>query len=435
MQLRRQLESLSNIKKEIDMFADIIITNASSIATCKDSQEGAGIIEKGYVAVKDGIILEVKAGSPAEELIGSSTVIIDAVGKTVTPGLVDAHTHLVHGGSREKELALKLKGVPYLDILKMGGGILSTVKNTRSATKEQLKAKAAKSLKEMLLNGTTTVEAKSGYGLDFDTEIKCLEAAQELNAEQPVDIVSTYMGAHAIPEEFKGNAQGYMNFMFEKVMPYVADKKLAEFVDVFCEEGVFSPEEARLIMQKAKDLGFKLKIHADEIVPLQGAEVAAEMGAVSADHLLAASDKGIEDMARTGVTAVALPGTSFYLMLGKYAQARKMLDAGVRVAIATDYNPGTSPTESLQTVMAFACFGMRLTPEEIIKAMTLNAAYAVNRQNEIGSIEKGKKADLVVFDAPNIDYVVYHYGINHVDTVIKNGNIVVRNRQLYKEEK
>jgi imidazolonepropionase len=412
------------------MIADLIIKNALNVATCRDDKPGAGIIENGYVAVKDGKILEIAAGNPAMDLIGKNTQIIDATGKTVTPGLVDAHTHLVHGGSREKELALKLKGVPYLEILKMGGGILSTVKNTRAASKEQLKEKARKSLKEMLINGTTTVEAKSGYGLDMDTEIKCLEAALELSAEQPVDIVSTYMGAHAIPENFKGNTQGYLDFMFDKVMPYVAKHKLAEFVDVFCEEGVFSPKEAKVIFQKAREMGFKLKIHADEIIPLQGAELAAEMNAISADHLLAASDKGIEDMAHAGVTAVTLPGTSFYLMLGKYAKARKMIDTGVRVAIATDYNPGTSPTESLQNIMSFACFGMKLTPEEIIKAMTLNAAYALDRQQYIGSIEKGKKADLVIFDAPNVDYIVYHYGINHVDTVIKDGKIVVKNRQI-----
>lgn len=411
------------------MSVDLLIINASNIATCS-GDEGAGIIENGYVAVKDGRIFDFGQGAAPAGLADGHTLVIDASNKTVTPGLIDAHTHLVHGGSREKELPMKLKGVPYLEILKMGGGILSTVRNTRKATKEELKQKAMKSLNTMLLYGTTTVEAKSGYGLDFDNEIKCLEVARELNEEHPVDVVSTYMGAHAVPEEYKGDTEGYIKFMDEKVMPYVSENKLAEFMDVFCEDGVFSPEESRRIMKNGLKHGFRLKIHADEIVPLQGAELAAELGAISAEHLLAASEEGIEAMAKAGVTAVVLPGTSFYLMLGKYAQARKMMDKGVRVAIATDYNPGTSPTESLQTVMAYACFGMKLTPEEILKAMTLNAAYAVGREKEIGSIEKGKKADLVIFDAPNVDYIVYHYGINHVDRVIKGGRVVVENGTL-----
>jgi imidazolonepropionase len=412
------------------MKADLII-NASVIAACTDV-EGAGIIENGYLAIKDGKIIALGEGNAPKDMEGPDTRIIDAAGKTLTPGLIDAHTHLVHGGSREKELPMKLKGVPYLEILKMGGGILSTVRNTRGATKEELKAKAEKSLNEMLLNGTTTVEAKSGYGLDFDTEIKCLEAAAELNASHPVDIVSTYMGAHAVPAEFKGNTQGYIDFMCEKVMPYVKKNGLAEFIDVFCEEGVFSPEESRIIMQKGKEQGFKLKIHADEIIPLQGAELAGAMGAVSADHLLAASEEGIAAMAKAGVTAILLPGTSFYLMLGKYAQARKMMEKGVRVAIATDYNPGTCPTENLQSIMTFACFGMKMTPEEIIKGMTLNAAYGVDRASEIGSLEVGKKADIVIFDAPNLEYIVYHFGINHVNTVIKSGKVVVENGRMVK---
>ncbi len=412
------------------MKADLII-KASTIATCTEG-EGAGIIENGYVAVKDGKIIAVGEGNAPRDMEGPDTKVIDAAGETVTPGLIDAHTHLIHGGSREKELSMKLKGVPYLEILKMGGGILSTVRNTRSASKEELKAKAEKSLNEMLLHGTTTVEAKSGYGLDFDNEIKCLEAAAELNASHPVDIVSTYMGAHAVPEEFKGNTQGYIDFMCEKVMPYVKENNLAEFMDVFCEDGVFSPEESRIIMQRGKDYGFKLKIHADEIIPLEGAELAGEMGAVSAEHLLAASEVGIAAMAKAGVTAVLLPGTSFYLMLDKYAEARKMINNGVRVAIATDYNPGTCPTENLQSIMTFACFGMKLTPEEIIKGMTINAAYGVDRAGEIGSLEVGKKADIVIFDAPNLEYVIYHFGINHVGTVIKGGKTVVENGKIIK---
>lgn len=405
---------------------NLIIKNVSNIVTCTDSIVD-GIIENGYIIIKDGLIKSIGAGTLPLCLCDSNIEIIDAKGKTVTPGLVDSHTHLIHGGSRENELPMKLAGAPYIEILKSGGGILSTVRATRELSKEQLKDKARKHLNQMLINGTTTVEAKSGYGLDFDTEVKCLEAAKELNMEHSIDIVSTYMGAHAIPPEYKGNNKGYIEFMCQDVMPYVIENGLAEFLDVFCEEGVFSVEESEYIMQKAKDLGFKLKIHADEIIPLEGAELAAKMGAVSAEHLLAASEKGMEDMANSNVTAVLLPGTSFYLMTGKFAQARKMIEKGVRVALATDYNPGTCPTENLQSIMTFACFGMKMTPLEIIKGMTINAAYAIGRENEIGSIEIGKKADLVIFDCPNLNYIIYHFGINHVDKVIKNGEIVVDN--------
>ena len=409
------------------MNADLII-RSDCIITCKEGSDDDNI--DGYIVIANGRIEAVCEGDMPAESLGAGVNFIDARGKTVIPGLIDAHTHLVHGGSRENELSLKLKGVPYLEILKQGGGILSTVRNTRQATREELKSKARKSLDQMLLHGTTTVEAKSGYGLDLETEVKCLEAAAELDNEHPIDILRTYMGAHAIPEEYKGNSKGYMEFMTGVVMPYIAANKLAEFMDVFCEEGVFSPEESRELMEKGKANGFKLKIHADEIIPLQGAELAAEMGAISAEHLLAASDKGMDELSKAGVTAVLLPGTSFYLMLGKYADARKMMGKGIRVALATDYNPGTCPTENLQAVMTFACFGMKLSPMEIIRGMTVNAAHAVDRASEIGSIEAGKKADLVILDTPNLDYALYHFGINHVDKVIKNGRVVVEQGRI-----
>jgi imidazolonepropionase len=413
----------------------ILIKNISCMVTMKGQNSPrhgremseAGIIEDGYILIEDGRIKSVGTGSIHET---EGMTVIDGRGKTVTPGLIDPHTHLIHGGSRENELSLKLKGVPYLDILKQGGGILNTVTNTRKASKKELKIQARRSLDQMLTHGTTTLEAKSGYGLDWDTEVKCLEAAKELNREHPLDIVSTYLGAHAVPEEYRGNSTGYIKLMTDEIMPGIAKHQLAEFMDVFCEDGVFSPDEARILMESGRRLGFKLKIHADEIIPLQGAELAAEMKAVSADHLLAATDEGMASMAQAGVTAVLLPGTSFYLMTGKYANARCMIDLGVRVALATDYNPGTCPTENLQTIMTFACFGMKLSPEEILRGMTINAAYAVDRSAQIGSIEAGKKADLVILNAPNWNYVIYHFGINHVDKVIKDGRVVVDHGRL-----
>jgi len=406
-----------------------LIIRSDNIVTCSERKEDKQILD-GYVLIADGRIMGTGEGDPPKALTGDETAFIDARGKTVTPGLIDAHTHLIHYGSRENELSLKLKGTSYLDILKAGGGILSTVRQTREASSEELKKKAEKSLDQMLLHGTTTAEAKSGYGLDFDTEIRCLRTAAELGREHPVDVVTTYMGAHAVPPEFKDNPSDYVDFMIREVMPYIAENRLAEFMDIFCEEGVFSVEESRKLMLEGQKLGFGLKIHADEIVPLHGAELAAELGAVSAEHLIAASDEGIEAMSRSGVTAVLLPGTSFYLMIGRYAEAGKMLEKGVRVALATDYNPGSCPTENLQAIMTFACMGMKLLPDEILRCMTINAAHALNRAAEIGSIEAGKKADLVIFDTPNIDYIVYHFGVNHVDQVIKNGQPVVDQGRL-----
>jgi imidazolonepropionase len=409
------------------MRADLII-KSDCIVTCR-GESGLGLSD-GYIAIEKDKIIAVEEGEVPDEYLGPGATLLEAAGQTVTPGLIDAHTHLIHGGSREDELSLKLKGVPYLEILQRGGGILSTVRRTRSASKEELKRKAAKSLDQMLLHGTTTVEAKSGYGLDWETEVKCLEAAGELDREHPVDIIRTFMGAHAVPAEFAGDSKGYLKFLLDRVMPYVAEKHLAEFIDVFCEEGVFETKEAAVLLKAGRELGFKLKIHADEIVSLQGADLAATLQAVSAEHLSASSAAGLKAMAEAGVTAVLLPGTSFYLRLGKYADVRHMINQGIRVALATDYNPGTCPTENLQVIMSFACYGMGLQPEEIIRGMTVNAAYAVDRAQEIGSIEAGKKADLVIFDTPNLDYLVYHFGINHVDKVIKNGKIVVEDGRI-----
>ncbi len=418
------------------MKADFILRNIGQLVTMAgDSNPRTGkemgdieVLEGAYLAVKDGRILEVNQGEPGKEIIGEGTVIKDAGSLTVTPGLIDPHTHLVHGGTRENEFSLKLEGVPYIDILKNGGGILSTVRSTKEATHEELYNKAKKSLDIMLSFGLTTVEAKSGYGLDLETEIKQMEVAKNLDRNHPVDIVSTFLGAHAIPMEYKENPDDFVEKIIA-MLPIVKEKELAEFCDVFCEEGVFSVEQTRRILLEAKKLGYKLKIHADEIVSLGGAELAAEVGAISGDHLMAASDRGIEMMAREGVVADILPGTSFNL--GKaYAPVRKMIEAGVPVALSTDYNPGSCPTENIQLIMQIGSLGMKMTPKEVFTAVTINAAHSIGRAHEIGSIEVGKKADFVVFDSPNIDYIIYHFGVNHTIDVYKSGKLVCSNGKV-----
>jgi imidazolonepropionase len=414
----------------------IIVKNISNLVTCAGSikkgkeQRDAKIIENGYVIVNNDVFEEIGTGSGYEKFITEDTIIIDGKGKTVTPGLIDPHTHTVYAGSREKELALKLNNVSYIDILKAGGGTLSTVESTRKTTKNELFNESKKRLDTMLLHGTTTIESKSGYGLNFQDEVKILEVNKLLNDNHPIDVVSTYLGAHAVPPEFKDDREGYINLMTDKVIPYVAENKLAEFIDCFLEEGVFNLEEAGRILRSGRSYGLQIKVHADEIVSIKGAELSGKLKAVSAEHLVAISDEGISEMSKNGVIAVLLPSTSFYLMLGKFAPARKMIERNLAVALATDCNPGTSPTENLQNVMTYACFGMGLLPEEIINAVTINAAYAIGRGESIGSIEKGKKADLAIFNAKNLNYLIYHFGVNAIDIVIKNGRIVAENGKI-----
>jgi imidazolonepropionase len=415
--------------------ADMVVYNARIVTAkdtekkpkCGDAMQEISVIPKGFVAVEKDIILEVGSGDGAD-FIDPQTRVIDAEGKLVIPGLVDPHTHLVHYGSREHELFKKLSGVPYLDILKAGGGILSTVLETRKASKDMLMKKAVKTLDGMLWNGTTTMEGKSGYGLNFEDEIKCLEVMQDIN--HPITRVSTYMGAHAIPPEYKDAPGNYIKYMIDTVIPYVAKEKLATFIDCFCEEGVFSLEESREILQCGKEHGLLVKVHADEIHPMGGARLAASLGAISADHLLAASDPDLLQMKASGTIAVLLPATAFYLRLGRYARARDMIKMGIPVAIATDYNPGSSPIESLQGVFVFASMGMGLTPQEVLTAATINSAYAIGLGDRVGTLEKGKQADILILDVPNENYMVYHFGKNHVQKVIKNGKMVV-DRQTY----
>ncbi|GAB1806077.1 imidazolonepropionase [Priestia megaterium] len=387
-----------------------------------------GIIEHGSVVVENGLITFVGSDVEAERYVHTLTGhinTIDASGKIVTPGLIDAHTHIVFGGSREKELEMRLNGAKYIDILKAGGGILQTTTSTREATEEQLIQETSKRLNRFLQYGVTTVEAKSGYGLTLEDELKQLRAAKKLDEMHPIDLVSTFMGAHAVPVEYKENPDEFVRLVIEEMIPRVAEENLAEFCDVFCEEGVFTVEQSEQILEAGKVYGLKPKIHADEIVQFGGAELAAKVGAVSADHLLQASDEGIKQMAKSGVIAVLLPGTAFFLM-EKPANARKMIEAGVPVALSTDRNPGSSPTESLPFIMNLACLTMKMTPAEVLTACTINAAHAIGRADEVGSIEVRKKGDLVLFDAPNYQTLQYNYAVNLVDTVIKKGQVIVK---------
>ena len=385
------------------------------------------VIPGGAVAISGSKIVAV--GTTADVLsrvvIDSETRVIDADGQVVLPGLVDPHTHVIFGGTRELELALKLQGIPYLEILARGGGILSSVEATRAASKEELVKRGLKFCSQMLAQGTTTAEAKSGYGLSTESEIKTLQAVREVDASQPVDLVPTFLGAHAVPKEYKGKADHYLDLVIDEMLPLVVEQNLACYCDVFCEEGVFSVEQSRRVLTAAREMGLQLKMHADEIVPLGGAELAAELSAISADHLLVVSDRGINRMAEAGVIAVLLPGTTFYLREDHYAPGRKMIEAGVPVALATDFNPGSSPNNNLQLIINIACLYLGMVPAEVINAITINAAHALGRATEIGSLEEGKMADVVIFDAPNYDYLAYRYGTNLVRTVLKNGRVVL----------
>ncbi len=406
--------------------ADLLIKNIGELTTpegkCQKNGSDQGevkVLKNTCVGVNNGLICYVgdEKNAPITERI------IDAEGCLVTPGLVDAHTHLVFGGWRQHELQLKLEGASYLDILKSGGGILSTVQNTRSASKDELLQKSMKLIETMMAHGTTTCEAKSGYGLSTETELKQLEVIDELKKTTKMDITSTFMGAHAIPNEYKENRAGYIKLLCENMLPEVSKSGLAEFCDIFCETAVFTVEESKIILNEAKKHGFKLKIHGDEIDPIGGAELAAEVGAVSAEHLIQASDAGIKAMAKSGTIAVLLPATSFYLDK-PYARARKMLEEGLAVAVATDFNPGSSPNLNLQFPMNLACLKYKLTPKEALMAVTLNAAAAINRADVAGTIEVGKQADIVLWDAPDLNYLFYRYGNNQAKTVIKKGETV-----------
>jgi imidazolonepropionase len=357
---------------------------------------------------------------------------LNANQKTVLPGFVDPHTHIVFAGSREEEFQMRVEGASYMEILGAGGGILKTVRETRKASVEKLVDSAIEKLDIMLAHGTTTVEAKSGYGLTTKDELKILEVVRRVDQLHAIDIVPTFLGAHAVPPEYNGNTRGYVDLVVDEMIPRVAEKGLAEFCDVFCEKGVFGLEQTRHILGAGKSNGLKPKIHADEMSLLGGAELAADFGAVSADHLIFSSDEGIKALAEKGVIAVLLPAAAFSLMNGRYAEARVMINYDVPVALGTDFNPSCM-VENQQLVIAFACHFMKLTPAEAITAATINAAHAVSRAGEVGSLEVGKKADVVVLDAPNHKFLGYSFSVNLVDKVVKNGRVVFDKEALHSE--
>lgn len=414
---------------------DLIIIHANELVTMDTAygvprvgsdMKNLAIIADGAIAIsRDSIIFvgttkDLITNFPPNE----ETVIIDASNLLVTPGLIDPHTHIIFDGYRENELEMKLAGKSYIEILKSGGGIIKTVKATREASLARLIENGIKILDRMMEYGTTTIETKSGYGLDIENEIKSLLAVKELNLEHPIDIISTFLGAHAIPPEYEGKTDGYVDLVISEMIPKIAEEELAEFCDVFCEEGIFSIEQTKKIITAAVKAGLKPQIHIDEIVDTNGALLAAELNAIQVGHMLKSNDKGLEALKKSNTIATLLPGTPFCLMLKDYAPARKMIEMGIPIALATDLNPNCW-TESLQMIIALACYHMKLSPAEALTAVTINAACAINRQEEVGSLEVGKKADVVIFDVPNHNFLPYQFGVNLVSTVIKNGKIVV----------
>lgn len=383
-----------------------------------------GLIRDGAVVIDGDTIAETgKTEDVLKKVNPKEYDIIDASGKTVLPGFVDSHTHFIFGGYRADEFSWRLKGDSYMSIMERGGGINATVTKTREASLEELVSVGRERLDQMLRFGVTTVEGKSGYGLDRDTELKQLYAMRQLQREHPIDIVTTFLGPHSVLPEYKGREREFLEKMISEVMPAVREEHLAEFADIFCEKNVFSIEDSRYYLTEAKKMGFRLKIHADEMAPLGGAELAAEVGCVSADHLLQATGEGIQAMAKSGVISTLLPATAFCLK-EEFANGRKMIDEGCAVAIASDWNPGSCFTNSIPLLAALGCIYMNLSIEEVITALTINGAAAVGREEQIGSIEKGKKADIIFLRFPSIHFIPYHTGINLVEKVMKNGEFV-----------
>lgn len=404
-----------------------VLTNIGCLATCRDEgiQSDIHIIYNAAIAWDQSGITWAGRKNDLPLYIDDG-VVYDAGGKTVVPGLIDCHTHLAFGGWRADEFEARIQGKTYEELARSGGGILSTVRSTREATAIELINKSSRFLKEIIQLGVTAVECKSGYGLDTHNETKILRVYEELKKLQPVDIIPTFLGAHAVPEEFHNLREDYIDLIIKEMLPAVTENNLAEFCDVFVEKSAFSVDEARMILDYAKKLGLQPKLHADQLTNSRGAELAAEVQAISADHLEFISDRGIEAMAKTGVVAVNLPFASLYLDK-EPMPARKLIDAGVSLAIATDFNPGSAPSYDLPLAMMLSCTRQRLTPAEVLKATTIYAAKAVNRQSLCGSIEPGKKANFAIIDAPDVNHWMYHYRSNACIATFINGKQEYRN--------
>jgi len=414
---------------------DLLIINCKELLTMRGASgkpkvghelDGPGIIHDGAVAICGDRIIDVDVtGNLKHKYKDSSNCkIIDATGKIACPGFVDCHTHAVFGGSREREFVEKIKGASYLEILKKGGGILNTVRDTRKLSIDELVNISMKYLDNMLTHGTTTVEIKSGYGLDLENELKLLKVIKVLNEKHPIDIVSTFLGAHAVPHEYKNHPGQYVDVVID-MLPEV--RHFAKYCDVFCDEGAFSVEQCRKIFVEAKKKGLKLKMHVNELKNIGGVGLSEELDIVSADHLDLTTDKEIDELVKSNVIGVLLPGVNFYLMNDNYAPFMKMVEKDLPIALATDFNPGSCPTENMQIIITIACLKMKMTPEQALCASTINGAHAIGAANEVGSIEAGKVADIVIFNVPSYDFIPYHFGVNNVEKVIKGGKLVVDN--------
>ncbi|MCK9329483.1 MAG: imidazolonepropionase [Candidatus Cloacimonetes bacterium] len=410
---------------------DYIVHNAKEIITLKgDNKARSGkamnelsIMKNSAMAIKDGIIINIDNTDTIKQNY-LPLQWIDAENTIICPGFVDPHTHPVFVHTRENEFEMRLQGKSYVEISKAGGGILSSINAVREADEDYLFELAYNRINRMIECGTTAIEAKSGYGLSTESELKMLKVIKKLQEFMPIEIVSTFMGAHEFPLEYRNNRQAYIDLLINEMMPEVKRQNLAEYVDIFTEAHVYNIEESRKILLKAKELGFKIRMHADEIEAIGGAELAAEMGAVSADHLGACSDEGIKAMRDAGVIATLLPGTLFSLRSKSYARAKDMISAGLPVAIASDYNPGSCNLDSMQFAMTLSCLQMGMTPAEALTAATFNAACAIERQDFFGSLEKDKNADFVMLDIPSIAFIPYHFGSNNVSKVYKLGELI-----------